>query len=875
MSLSKQTVQERACSPITVETMRTLLVCRGPIAFETLEIYRQRHWQLPHVVVSSREWIAELQRTAPWIIDLPAEHVHYVQEYDDVEAILRLAHEYRIDAIYPGYGFLAENADFAERVEQAGLRFIGPTPETLRAVGDKDAAITLAKKLGIPTIPGDDGLIAFAHTHRQDEIAAEAVRRTLAMAQDYSGYPIRLKHPAGGGGKGQRVLAVDALQGPEAAETIRDALTKVWSEMGVSAIEADPRKGVLIELNIPRPLHWEVQIFGDGDTVVHFAARDCSLQNHGYQKFIEVALHPQAIAQEIATLDPQTATARIASLRQRQVTLERICADALRLGSAVRLRGAATVEFLIDQQGKPYFLEVNPRIQVEHGVTEGIARVRGASISLVELQQRVAAGEKLSFSQADISFIGDAIEVRLNAWHEDLSPVLGGVVHALRLTAPPALQPHVRLDASGLLQRRHPWIVPSYDANFALLIVTARARHETLERLIAVLESGLEMRGNADLQTNLQPILGLLTLMRALPPETEFRTDTSLLWMALTAVIASQKQAVLALLPDFPRRPGEHDPARFARLLRAALEAGFAKPSRLLTYYLKRLVQRRLPLPPLPPGEGKEVPRPLAALEVLWQLATELTMPLYEEEHTQGAALRQAIDALWAQLSTTSQQLPALVRAAAAQALETSPEFQALCAHLVATTPGLDHTEAAALLRYLLDWLRVDVPSIRCLMKALERTQLHTFLTANDDLSLTRPAYLADAAMVAHLQSVLSRSLRPTLLRHGELLSPMEATIYHQPEPGAPPFVEVGAEVKVGQTLALLEAMKMFTELPSPVDGILVEILVDSGQGVKTGTPLFRIATQETMSTTADEALHQAVESAFENRFGLFLLENE
>ena len=136
-----------------------------------------------------------------WIIDLPAEHVHYVQEYDDVEAILHLAHEYQIDAIYPGYGFLAENADFAERVERAGLRFIGPTPATLRAVGDKDAAIALAKKLGIPTIPGDDSLIAFAHTHRQDEIAAEAVRRTLAMAQDYPGYPIRLKHPAGGGGK--------------------------------------------------------------------------------------------------------------------------------------------------------------------------------------------------------------------------------------------------------------------------------------------------------------------------------------------------------------------------------------------------------------------------------------------------------------------------------------------------------------------------------------------------------------------------------------------------------------------------------------------------------------------------------------------------
>src|SRR5439155_12824360 len=194
MSLSKQALQERACSPITVETMRTLLVCRGPIAFETLEIYRQRHWQLPHVVVSSREWIAELQRTAPWIIDLPAAHVHYVQEYDDVEAILRLAHEYRIDAIYPGYGFLAENADFAERVRQAGLRFIGPTPETLHAVGDKDAAIALAKRLGIPTIPGDDGLIAFAQTHGQQELMIETVQRTLALGCQYPGSPIRLKH---------------------------------------------------------------------------------------------------------------------------------------------------------------------------------------------------------------------------------------------------------------------------------------------------------------------------------------------------------------------------------------------------------------------------------------------------------------------------------------------------------------------------------------------------------------------------------------------------------------------------------------------------------------------------------------------------------
>ena len=205
-------------APIAVATMRTLLVCRGPIAFETLQVYRRCHWQLPHVVISSREWIAELQRTAPWIADLPPEHVHHVQEYNDVEAILALARQQHIDAIYPGYGFLAESADFAARVEAAGLRFIGPTPETLRAVGDKDTAIQLAKRLGIATIPGDDTLVAFAHTQRQEQTAAATVQRVLEMARQYPGYPMRLKHPAGGGGKGQRVLSAQELQTPEAGD---------------------------------------------------------------------------------------------------------------------------------------------------------------------------------------------------------------------------------------------------------------------------------------------------------------------------------------------------------------------------------------------------------------------------------------------------------------------------------------------------------------------------------------------------------------------------------------------------------------------------------------------------------------------------------
>ena len=842
---------------LAVEQMRTLLICRGPIAFETLEVYRRLGWLLPHAAVSSKEWIADGPRSAPWTADLPADHVHYVQEYDDVETILNVTARCGIDAIYPGYGFLAERADFAARVEAAGLRFIGPTAETLRAVGDKDAAIQLARQLGIPTIPGDDTLVHFARSSDQATIAEETVRRSLAMAAQYPGFPIRLKHPGGGGGKGQRVLAAEELGGAQAADIIRDVLAKVWSEMGVSQPEADARKGVLIELNIPRPLHWEVQIFGDGETVVHFAARDCSMQNHGYQKFIEMALHPDAIAREIRRLDPKSDSERIQSLCSRRQTLERICTDAQRLGQAVQLRGAATVEFLVDEQGDPYFLEVNPRIQVEHAVTEGIARVHGESISLVEMQQRIAAGERLAFGQGDISCVGDAIEVRLNAWHEDLSPVLGGVVHALRCDPPSKLGAHVRIDAGGLQGRRKPWVVPSYDANFALIIVHGADRHEALDRLLRVLQDSLDVRGDAELQTNLQPIVGLATLMRALPAETAFRTDTSLLWMALTAIVEAQKSSVLARVPHYPRRQTSNHPALVARLLGATLEAGFAHPSRLLTFYLKRLTQVRK--------------RSLTTLEVLWQLADELGETLFEEERQRSLALQGSMDALWEAIGDSEERLQALMCAAVAGRLQEEPVYASLLDQLGAPPSNLPPEKATALLQELLGWLTTKVPAITGLVEALERTRIHDCLAHNADLSLSRPAYLLEAATVDHLFRLLSRSLRPAVLRRGELLCPMEATIYHYPEPGAPPFVEVGAEVKVGQTLAVLEAMKMFTDLPSPVDGVVMEIRVENGQGVKTGTPLFRIASHDTMAEVSDDRLHEVLEAPWLNRFGLLV----
>jgi biotin carboxyl carrier protein len=255
-------------------------------------------------------------------------------------------------------------------------------------------------------------------------------------------------------------------------------------------------------------------------------------------------------------------------------------------------------------------------------------------------------------------------------------------------------------------------------------------------------------------------------------------------------------------------------------------------------------------------------------------LAEELRVPLYDEERQQGAVLQQAMQALWVALSGSAVRLLALSRTAV-EHVQDHAEYHAVLEWMVTNAPDVSQAEATALLHELLAWLQATVPAVNALLDILESTHIHTLLTVNDDLSVTRPAFLEDETVITQLHHLLSGSLRPTMLRQGELLSPMEATIYHQPEPGTPPFVEMGEEVKVGQTLALLEAMKMFTELQSPVDGVLVAILVDNGQdngqGVKTGTPLFRIATQDAEVTTAAEVTLQTTEAASANRFGLLL----
>lgn len=350
------------------------------------------------------------------------------ESYLSIPAIISAAEITDAVAIHPGYGFLAENADFAEQVEKSGFIFIGPTPDSIRTMGDKVAAINAMKKLGIPCVPGSSEPLGM------DDAAS------LKMAREI-GYPIIIKAAGGGGGRGMRVVHTESH--------LLNAIAMTRTEAR-SAFNNDK---VYMEKYLQTPRHIEIQVIGDGQgNAVHLGERDCSIQRR-HQKIIEEAPAP-GITKE-----------------QREAIGER-CAQACR---DMKYRGAGTFEFLYENN-EFYFIEMNTRIQVEHPVTEMIT-----GIDIVKEQLRIAEGHKLTLKQSDIQIKGHAIECRINA--EDprtFAPCPGTITH---FHAPGG--PGIRLDSHIYSSYKVP---PFYDSLIAKIIAYGENRDIALARMRGALE---------------------------------------------------------------------------------------------------------------------------------------------------------------------------------------------------------------------------------------------------------------------------------------------------------------------------------------------------------------------------------------------------
>lgn len=398
---------------------KILIANRGEIA---LRIQRAcRELGIPTVAVHS---------TA----DAEAMHVRFADEsvcigpppardsYLNIPAILSAAAITGADAIHPGYGFLSENAGFAEMVEAHGLTFIGPSAAHMRMMGDKIAAKQAMGALGVPLVPGSDGEVA----------TVEEARRVA----DEIGYPVLVKATAGGGGRGMKV----AVSADELEEAWRVARTEARSAFGNDA--------VYLEKYLDKPRHIELQILADAHgNVVHLGERDCSMQRR-HQKLLEEAGSP-AITSEVRDELGATVTAAL---------------------SKIGYRNAGTLEFLY-QDGQFAFIEMNTRLQVEHPITEAIC-----GLDLVREQIRIAAGHQLGYTQADIHLRGHAIECRINAEDPETFMPTPGKIEAFHV--PGGLG--VRVDSALYTGCTVP---PYYDSLVAKLIVYAPTRQEAIARL--------------------------------------------------------------------------------------------------------------------------------------------------------------------------------------------------------------------------------------------------------------------------------------------------------------------------------------------------------------------------------------------------------
>jgi acetyl-CoA carboxylase biotin carboxylase subunit len=398
---------------------KVLIANRGEIALRILRACREMG--IKTVAIHSKA-------------DADAKHVRLADErvcigpapakdsYLSIPAILAAAEVTGPDAIHPGYGFLAENANFAKVVEEHGMTFIGPTPEHIALMGDKIIGKQTVKALGIPVVPGSEGSVT---THK------EALEVAHLM-----GYPVLIKATAGGGGKGMKVAYND--------DELLDALD-------MARMEAKANFGndeVLMEKYLKKPRHIEIQILGDNyGNVVHLGERDCSIQRR-HQKVWEEALSPVITPEQRQEIGTQ-------------------CVNAMK---KLGYRGLGTVEFLYED-GKFYFIEMNTRVQVEHPVTELVT-----GLDLVQQQIRVASGEPLGFTQKDIKFRGHAIECRVNAENPETFMPSPGTVSYYHVPGGFG----VRVDSALYAGYKIP---PYYDSLAAKLIVYGKDRNDCLDRL--------------------------------------------------------------------------------------------------------------------------------------------------------------------------------------------------------------------------------------------------------------------------------------------------------------------------------------------------------------------------------------------------------
>jgi acetyl/propionyl-CoA carboxylase alpha subunit len=877
-----------------LDAMKILVVCRGPVRQEAFDIFDEIGVREYGMLLSEKDSVVYPRCLAPELrsFRFPA-NVHRVRDYagagqdekqERIREIVAIAGDHGYTHLFAGYGFMAEDAEFIAAIEAAGLGFVGPSSRVVRQAGAKDEAKKVARRLGNAVIPGVDDVSARALLRRAPgrkgleaaakkagldfawdakaseaenaeallqagyaksvelvtvaDLQTEALEVANEIWRDHPTHRIRFKYIGGGGGKGQRVVAKP--------EQVAGAVSEVVSESKVNAPGSN--RNFLIELNIERTRHNEIQLIGNGEWCLALGGRDCSVQMHE-QKLVEVSLTHELLVAEAERIQGKAREI----LRGDVETLARMEAEGERFGAATGLDSVSTFECVVEGFSH-YFMEMNTRIQVEHGVTElayalrftnpadpaesfEVERLIEAMCLLAQHGPRLPRPERVPRSLS-------GLEVRINATNAALQPHAGGLIK----TWSDPLPGEIRFDQG--IGARNPdtgafvWynLAGAYDSNIALLLCEGGSRRENYERMAEILRR-TELRGD-DLHTNLEVHYGLIQWFLGhgvmAEPTTRFTqpflaavgalqqlandVDVPLAFDEVMRRTAAGAQRLLAAKETLLERPlgallanphvlagflGRYDGELWKRADGGVVFA--ANPIRFLErlYHFLDLEER----PGKPPSEK------------IWDHDQELlgrALGFYAEvEKRTGVSDHAALEKLFA--GRPSKAL--------------AGDDAALWARCQAAHRG--HQLGLELL--------LLIPRIGLRAGFLD-------VSVNEELQPVFPERFLDASEQAQLLRVLAP---PPQAAADEIVTPMGGTFYAREAPSLPPLVEEGDHFEVGQPLFVIEVMKMFNKVLAPFSGTIVENRMRDRDGhvVKKGQIIFRIEPDERVSLESPESV--------------------
>ncbi len=867
-----------------LDHLKLLVVCRGPVRMEAFQVFDAIGIREYGMLLSEKDSVVYPRCLAPELRSFRfPQNVHRVQDYmgagqeakqKRIREILEIAKAHAYTHLFAGYGFMAEDAEFIEAIEQAGLGFMGPSSKVCRSAGAKDEAKKLARRLGNAVIPGVDdisaralvsrvkhkqGLEALAKQHglsfrwnakESTEENAEALLQagyasrvelvTIAELQetaaslcaetwrDYPTHRIRFKYIGGGGGKGQRVVRKPA--------DVAAAVLDVCAESKVVAPGSN--RNFLVELNIESTRHNEIQLIGNGEWCLSLGGRDCSLQMHE-QKLVEVSLTEELLAEETERASGKAREI----LRGDQHTLARMQAEGEKFGAATRLDSVSTFECVVEGFDH-YFMEMNTRIQVEHCVTELAYRLKFANPAdaseyffvdrLIEAMALLAAhGPRLPKPERVLRSVS-GLEVRINATNRALQPHAGGVIKSWSAPIPGEIRFDQGIgirnpDTGGFVWYQ---LAGAYDSNIALLLTEGATRRENYERMAEVLRR-TELRGD-DLQTNLAVHYGLIQwfLGRGVMAEPTTRFMTSYL-AAVGALqeLASEVDLALAFA-EAAKRAKDPEARRVLAAKETLLQRPLAKliadPHALggfLGRYDGELWRRE--------GDAVAfVANPVCMLERLYHfldLEARSEKPPSEKIWDHDDEILQAALAFYAEVEA---------RTGVRDARGLDALFAGkLDARVAADAELWQRCQAAHRgFQFGLELLLL-IPRLGVRAGFLD-------VSVNEELQPVFPPRFLDADQMARATRALAP---PPLANADEIVAPSGGTFYAREAPDLPPLIEEGAHFDVGQPLFVIEVMKMFNKVLAAFSGTVVANLMKDQDGafVKKGQPILRIEPDE------------------------------